>query len=433
MKKANKKRLLVLGLPTFGMALAITVVSTYLPVVARGEGGSTLAIGLIIGGEGLMALWLPILVGSWSDRLRTPVGGRLPFVLAGTPVMAVCLCVAGLVHSIVAMGLVVAVFFVGYFIAYEPYRALYPDLVPDEVAGRSQSVQAAYRGLGTGVALVSGGILLSLASFVPFAAAAALLVASVLVFVVLLLRRGYADGLEGEGEKEDRDESGYARVWELLRERRALRLFLVANALWELSLGAIKTFVVLYVTAGLGYSLSQASLIIGAVAVVILLGALASGKLGDRYGRLRVVEAGLWVYGVTLLVPGITTAPVAILAAIPFVALGGGMLMSLPYSLLMPLMPEGEHGALTGLYSLSRGIGVMLGPLLAGVAIQAGGSLFSSTEGYAATWWIAGVAVLVSLLPLRRLRRAREDRRELRGSRTPSAPVREDASHARSA
>lgn len=404
MRSPDLRRLLVLGLPTFGMALAITVVSTYLPVVARGEGGSTTAIGVIIGGEGLIALWLPVLVGSRSDRLRTPIGGRLPFVLGGTPVMAVCLCVAGLVHSVVAMGLVVGVFFTGYFVAYEPYRALYPDLVPDEVAGRSQSVQAGFRGVGTGLALVSGGLLLSLANFVPFVFAAVLLVASVVAFVFLLLGRGYADNLHGTGE-EDAAESGYARVWELLRERRALRLFLVANGLWELSLGAIKTFVVLYVTAGLGYSLGQASLIVGAVAVIVLAGALASGRLGDRHGRLRVVEAGLWVYGVTLLVPGLTTAPAAILAAIPFVALGGGMLMSLPYSLLMPLMPEGEHGALTGLYSLSRGLGVMLGPLLAGVAIQLAEPLFSSTEGYAATWWVAGLAVLVSLVPLRRLRK----------------------------
>ena len=56
MKSADRRRLLLLGLPTLGMALAVTVVSTYLPVVARGEGGSTTAIGLIIGAEGVMAL-----------------------------------------------------------------------------------------------------------------------------------------------------------------------------------------------------------------------------------------------------------------------------------------------------------------------------------------------------------------------------------------
>jgi MFS family permease len=116
---------------------------------------------------------------------------------------------------------------------------------------------------------------------------------------------------------------------------------------------------------------------------------------------------------------------------VPFVALGGGMLMSLPYSLLMPLMPEDEHGALTGLYSVSRGIGVMLGPLLAGLAISAGEPVFASTAGYAATWWVAGGAILLSIVPLRWLRvelaPGRGDQREWRGDdavRASSAPAR---------
>jgi hypothetical protein len=46
---------------------------------------------VIIGAEGLLALIVPMIVGPWSDRLRTPLGGRLPFLLAGIPGMAVAL------------------------------------------------------------------------------------------------------------------------------------------------------------------------------------------------------------------------------------------------------------------------------------------------------------------------------------------------------
>ncbi|HET9154614.1 MAG TPA: MFS transporter [Solirubrobacterales bacterium] len=412
MSGRDKLRLLVLGLPTFGMALSTTTISTYLPVLASGHQASTTEIGIIIGTEGLMALWLPLVAGRWSDNLRTPLGGRLPFVLAGTPVMVACLCAAGFVASTLGLALLVAVFFTGYFVAYEPYRALYPDLVPDEQAGRSQSTQAAWRGTGTGVALASGGALLSIAVFLPFVLDAALLTLSVAVFSWRLLSHR-----EREEEAEHRDEEpiagAFRRVFELLREHAALRMFLLANALWELALGAVKTFVVLYVTDGLGYSLGQASLIVGAVAVLILGGALASGFLADRFGKLVVTEAALWVYGLAMLVPGLTTTPYLIVAALPFVAIGGGTIMSLPYSLLMPLMPEDEHGMLTGLYSMSRGVGVMLGPLLAGIAIQLGRSLFTATDGYAAAWWIPGGAILLSIAPLRRLRADRADRRRL--------------------
>jgi biotin transporter BioY len=77
-------------------------------------------------------------------------------------------------------------------------------------------------------------------------------------------------------------------------------------------------------------------------------------------------------------------------------------------------MPEAEHGALTGLYSLSRGLGVMLGPLLAGVAIGVARPLFASTDGYAVSWLVSGGAILLSVPLLRSLRRHGEDRRALR-------------------
>jgi MFS family permease len=119
---------------------------------------------------------------------------------------------------------------------------------------------------------------------------------------------------------------------------------------------------------------------IGGVALVILIGAAAAGKAGDKFGRLRVVTIALWAYGAGYTVLIFTTSRPLIASAIPFVALGGGALMTLAYAILMPLMPEGEHGAITGLYSLSRGIGIILGPILAGVAISlTGDGIFRAT------------------------------------------------------
>jgi Na+/melibiose symporter-like transporter len=417
MKQGNGS-LVLLGLPTFGMAAAVTAVSSYLPVVLRGHAGSTVAIGGILATEGLLALWVPLVVGAWSDRLRTRLGSRLPFILAGTPAMLLSLPLLGVVRDVAFVAALVVVFFLGYFVAYEPYRALYPDLVPDEQAGRSQSIQAAWRGAGTGIALISGGLLLDLADFLPFVVYAVLLALSVGLFVVLAnasVARADRDGDDDAGHAPGEGRAGrgspladargsFALVARLLRERPSLRFFVLCNALWELALGAIKTFVVLYVTVGLGYSLGETSLLIGAAAVVVLLGALGSGALGDRLGRLRVVTVSVLIFGIGLLVPGLTTFRPALLVAVPLIALGGGTLMSLPYSLLMPLMPDGEHGAVTGLFALSRGVGVMAGPVLAGVAIEVLAPAFGSTEGYAAAWLVAGGAALLSLLPLRRLR-----------------------------
>jgi MFS family permease len=409
LRSEEKRTLALLGLPTFGMALAITTVSTYLSKVAEKFTTSTLLIGLILGLEGVVALGVPLIAGSWSDKLRTRIGGRLPFLLAGTPIMVVALAVMGLLNSLGPLAIATFVFFIGYFTAYEPYRALYPDLTSDEIQGRAQSTQALWRGAGTGLALVGGGLLLAVAQGIPFVAAACILVASIGTFTVLVLRR---EGVRNEAEGEDVRER-VRRLKRLVREHPALRSYLFANALWELSLAALKTFVVLFITIGLGKSLPVAVAAIAAAAVFILAGAPTAGKLADRFGRARVMRVALLVYGTGLLVPLLVTNPVGIAVIIPVVALGGAVIMTLPYALLVPMMPEDEHGALTGFYSLSRGIGIALGPVLAGAAIEALRGVFGSTQGFAAMWGVCSAAIFLSVPLLGRLRSEHEDREEL--------------------
>jgi MFS family permease len=101
--------------------------------------------------------------------------------------------------------------------------------------------------------------------------------------------------------------------------------------------------------------------------------------------------------------------------AIPLIAFGGGVTMTLPYALLMPMMPPEQHGSVTGLSSISRGVGIMLGPLLAGIAVQFGSGPLSGTHGYAAMWLVASAAILGSLRLLARIsaRRATPEPGEL--------------------
>lgn len=388
LQRSELRILAILGVPTFALALAITTVSTYLPVLAEDFSDSSIVIGLLIGGEGLIALWLPLVIGSWSDRLRTPLGSRLPFILAATPALVVALALLGFVDSIAEAAVVVAVFFVGYFVAYEPYRALYPDLVDTEIAGRAQSSQAIFRGFGTFLALVGGGLLISISDPLPFLAAALIVGLSMGAFCIAGVRHRRR---ERAAVHEEAVGEVVRRVADLVRGNRELQAFLVANALWELALAALKTFVVLYVTKTLGLSLAGSSLAVGVAATFVLVGALVSGTIGDSLGRARVMRAALVVYGLGLMIPFVSTVPWVVALAAPLVAFGGGVTMSLPYALLMPMMPRGAHGAVTGLYSLSRGVGISLGPLLAGVAIQAAG------EDYRWTWLVCGAAILISI------------------------------------
>ncbi|MGH2890844.1 MAG: MFS transporter, partial [Solirubrobacteraceae bacterium] len=154
LRRKEKRTLALLGMPTFALALGITVVTTYVPLLARRQTSSTTVIGVIIAAEGLVALVVPVAAGAWSDQLRTRAGGRLPFIVAGAPALAGAMILMSLTSSLLLLAILVLIFFVAYYAAYEPYRALYPDLLTAEVAGRGQSTQAIFRGLATGTALI---------------------------------------------------------------------------------------------------------------------------------------------------------------------------------------------------------------------------------------------------------------------------------------
>lgn len=407
LRHGEKMDLALLALPTFALALAITVVTTQLGQVARRYTHDTILIGAIIGGEGFMALWVPLIFGSWSDVLRTTIGGRLPFVLAGGAPAAATVALIGFLHGLALIAVASALFFLFYFVAYEPYRAMYPDLLSSEISGRTQSAQAVARGLGTGLALLGGGLLLSVARPLPFAGAALVIVTALGAFVVLILRRG-APRQNQERGNGPRQAAG--ALWRLMARSRSLRAYFVANALWEMALAALKGFVFLYLVIGLHYPLAGASLIVGGVALVILVGSAAAGKLGDRFGRIRVARLALIAYGAGFVLLSCTTDRPAIAASIPFVALGGGAVMTLAYALLMPLMPDDEHGALTGFYSVSRGAGQVLGPVLAGLLVWlTGDNIYRDTNGFQAIWIVCAAASLLSLVFLRQLAEETED------------------------
>ncbi|HKI93494.1 MAG TPA: MFS transporter [Gaiellaceae bacterium] len=382
--------LVALALPTFALAFAISALTTYGPVVLIRLAHSDIKVGLLIGGEGAFALFIPILAGLVSDRLPpSPLGRRLPLVLLGVPFLVAGLVLLPFGPSYLLAALIVFAIYVGYFLYYPPYRALYADLFPRSYYGRVQSSQAVARGAGLGAALLAGGLLLAVWQPFPFVLAAAFVLAATAALLPVARLESSTHGSAGTLE--------LPRLRELLRDR-SLGAFAVANGLWELSFTGLRVFIVLYVVRGLGESAAVASAVIAVVAVAYVVAAPLAGWLADRYGILRVIRAAGLVYGVGLICGVFPTSLTPMLSALPFVALAGAILMTLPQALAFSVAPPGAEGAAAGLQDFSRGLGVVLGPILVGGAIDLFRDQLSSTSGYAAMWPVVGVPVLVGVV-----------------------------------
>jgi MFS family permease len=199
-----------------------------------------------------------------------------------------------------------------------------------------------------------------------------------------------------------------------------MRAFAAANALWEFSFAGLKSFIVLYVVRGLGHSPSVASAVIAVVAAAYIVGAPLAGRLGDKHGIVRVLRPAAGIYGAGLLAGVFAHSLTPMLIGLPLVALAGAVLMTLPQALAFTLAPPGSEGAAAGLQELSRGVGVVLGPLAVGAAIDAFRHQLDATHGYAAMWPVIGTPVLLSLLLLRTVSAAAAS--ETAGPSEPPAP-----------
>src|SRR5712691_3941770 len=366
-----------LGLGAFGLAFSITTTAAYLPPLLHRFTESGTLIGLVLGAEGVFALLLSPVIGPWSDTFHTPLGRRRPFMLAALGPMGFCLLLLPFMPNLWTTTLIVLAFFFAYYVYEPPYRGLYPDLLPPSTYGRAQGIQHVLRGIALGAALVGGGFLLKVWHAAPFVLAAFVTTAACAVPIVFVREDG------GLGQVFAGVGAYFKRSWTILREETEVRRFLLANAAWEGTFAAARTFVVLYVIDGLHQSKAISSAILGAVATGYVIAAVVAGRLGDRFGLARVIFLASFVYGGGYLVAGTATRwHVWYFGLIVPVAIAGGTVMTLAWGLLFKLMPAHHRGAVSGLATTTKGLGLLIGAPIAGLAIDLARPYLHATNGY---------------------------------------------------
>ena len=389
-----------LGFGAFGLAFSITTTAAYLPPLLDRFTDSGAVIGLVLGAEGVFALALSPVIGPWSDTFHTPLGRRRPFMLAALGPIGFCLLLLPFMPNLWTTTLIVLAFFFAYYVYEPPYRGLYPDLLPPSTYGRAQGIQHVLRGIALGTALVGGGFLLKAWHAAPFVLAAVVTTTACGAAILFVSEDGgHGRVFEGVG-------AYFKRSWSILVEEAEVRRFLIANAAWEGTFAAARTFVVLYIIEGLHETKAISSAVLGGVATGYVIAALIAGRLGDRFGIARVIFFASWIYGGGYIIASFATEwHNWYFALIVPVSVAGGTVMTLAWGLLFKLMPAEHRGAVSGLATTTKGLGLLLGAPIAGAAIDLTQPFFDSTDGYQALWLVCGLPILAAIPIVARMMR----------------------------
>lgn len=113
-----------LGIGVVGLAWSLTTVAAYLPPLLHRYTSSHTVIGAVLALEGLVALFVPLLVGPLSDRTSSRFGARRPWLVAALLPMVVTLVLVAEAGSLLATGAVLFVFYVAYYVYETPAPAM---------------------------------------------------------------------------------------------------------------------------------------------------------------------------------------------------------------------------------------------------------------------------------------------------------------------
>src|SRR5207248_1367861 len=102
-----------------------------------------------------------------------------------------------------------------------------------------------------------------------------------------------------------------------------------------------------------------------------------------------------FVYGTGFLVAGLAQHWRSwYLGLIAVVSIAGGTVMTLAWGLLYKIVPPQHRGAVSGLATTTKGIGLLVGAPLAGLAIDVARPHLDATDGYQVLWPFCGLLIL---------------------------------------
>lgn len=120
---------------------------------------------------------------------------------------------------------------------------------------------------------------------------------------------------------------------------------------------------------GFGASFQQAQWVVLAYLLAITCLIVSAGRLGDLFGRRRLLAGGIGLFTLASLACGLAPSLELLVAARAAQGLGAAMMMALTLALAGEMVPKVRIGAAMGLLGTMSAIGTTLGPALGGVLI----------------------------------------------------------------
>jgi MFS family permease len=409
--KLNYKHTFFIGLGFFASSLAWAMYNAFVPLMLENNfvpqliarlGLNTALLttitGVIMTVDNVFGVVFQPLFGALSDKTRTKIGRRMPYITIGLPVCAVLFALIPMMPSLAPFMFVLILFNFIMSTWRAPVVALMPDLTPSSLRSQANGVINMMGGIGSIIAFVLGGVLYDLWAPAPFLFSSLVMLLALIFLRVFVKEPAGEAAIEAHEENEESQSIGDLPPSERKGRARSLLFLLLAIFFWFNGYNAVETLFTLFATETLGVTPGNATMMLAFFSVTFLAFAIPAGLLANKIGRKRSIVIGLAVVSPlfpAMILAGGVPGEMARVVVICSMLLIGGIFWSLvninSLPMVLQLCAHKDIGKYTGYYYVFSFTASITAPILAG--------LFRDlVQNYASVFVYAGISFLIALL-----------------------------------
>ena len=386
-------------------------------------GGITLVplfIGVIMTFDNIFGVIFQPTFGKLSDRCRSKLGKRRPFIVYGAPVSAILFAIipwVALKSTLPVTMLFIILFVFSMSLWRAPAVALMPALTPSHLRSEGNAIINLMGGVGSVIGMVAGTLVSAIYLGVTgvkvtaeneqftsfpyvFLLGAAVMIIGMLVVRIFVKEPSSLEDVAAKNqyadEKAAKKAEKAARKAEKLSKGERKSLIFMLGGLFFLFCGtnAITTFFALFAEEVLGKSTGEATIMTTLFAVCSAAAAIPAGKMGKKIGRKKTILIGLVVFMAVFLLYVLTQNMALIWVAL---VLGGAANMFITVNTLPLVLDIGgieKVGTFTGYYYTATFSAQIASPIIYGIVRMFTGS-YMSLFVYSPIMFILSIACIL--------------------------------------
>lgn len=377
--KLNYKRTVLIGMAFLTISAFWQMYDNVIPLILKNTFGlGETVTGVIMAADNVFALFLLPIFGAISDKVKTPIGKRMPFILTGTVLAFVFLMVLELADATANLILFVSVLFL-LLVSMGTYRspavALMPDLTPKPLRSKANAVINLMGAVGGVFTLLMIKLLVDKAdrpNYYPlFLAVGLLMIIGVAILFFTIKENKLRQEIEID-EVEETTENVSATTGPLPKEvKKSLIFILMSVAFWFIAYNAVTTAFSRYATEvwgleGGGYA---DCLMIATVAAIISY--IPIGAISSKIGRKKTILIGITLLGSCFLVAGLyNTYHVTMVIFFAIIGFAWAAIGVNSYPMVVEMSKAGDVGKYTGYYYTFSMAAQVITPILSGALLE---------------------------------------------------------------